>query len=398
MMWNGNPWWSRVWTVQEAVLPPTATIIWGSLSIYFAVLETGARYLCSGNPPPEHSLGFGHLLDDFTHPVCGITYTRTLVNDSPLVKVQRWRYRDATEPLDKIYALFGLFPTSPFPSVQSCDYNTSAADLFTRVTYDLILQEENLTPLIGRRGEPQVTPGIPSWVIDFVCCKDKEKIARKWFQHYYRYKLFKANEESTMNWGLEYDCSEGSLRLRGLRLDVVVNFGDVVTEANDGDLPDEQLCRTMATWERILARFIDLNGDLTPRADDSMQNAFWRAILGGWVLQPDVPGREIKDSDCGLFYNFLRVLQRNELYETIRIMAINQAFFITAFGYVGMGPPTTQKGDQVWILRGGWVPFVLRPRSKHGEYTLVGDAYVHGIMNGEAVDKGEQDWRNISLY
>lgn len=38
--------------------------------------------------------------------------------------------------------------------------------------------------------------------------------------------------------------------------------------------------------------------------------------------------------------------------------------------------------DEVWILHGALAPVLLRPTS-HGRYRLLGDAYVHGIMNGE---------------
>ena len=39
-------------------------------------------------------------------------------------------------------------------------------------------------------------------------------------------------------------------------------------------------------------------------------------------------------------------------------------------------------GDMVCIFQGGPVPFLLR-RTERGEYILVSDTYVHGIMDGE---------------
>ena len=41
-----------------------------------------------------------------------------------------------------------------------------------------------------------------------------------------------------------------------------------------------------------------------------------------------------------------------------------------------------EKGDSVFVLSGGKVPFILRGRDT-GEYRLVGEAYVDGIMHGE---------------
>jgi hypothetical protein len=42
-----------------------------------------------------------------------------------------------------------------------------------------------------------------------------------------------------------------------------------------------------------------------------------------------------------------------------------------------------EAGDVVVILNGGQLPFILREVNNH--YILIGEAYVHGIMDGEAV-------------
>ncbi|KAH6716460.1 heterokaryon incompatibility protein-domain-containing protein [Leptodontidium sp. MPI-SDFR-AT-0119] len=57
--------------------------------------------------------------------------------------------------------------------------------------------------------------------------------------------------------------------------------------------------------------------------------------------------------------------------------------FTTTSGYVGMGPAAMKEDDIVVILYGGRVPFVLRPRDEH--FYLVGECYVHGIMDGVGV-------------
>ncbi|KAF9636440.1 Heterokaryon incompatibility [Lasiodiplodia theobromae] len=57
-------------------------------------------------------------------------------------------------------------------------------------------------------------------------------------------------------------------------------------------------------------------------------------------------------------------------------------FFVTKKGYIGIGPACMQEGDKVCVLSGAIVPFILR--SDGAEHKLVGEAYVHGIMHGEA--------------
>jgi hypothetical protein len=53
-------------------------------------------------------------------------------------------------------------------------------------------------------------------------------------------------------------------------------------------------------------------------------------------------------------------------------------------GYLGFGPPTVQPGDILVVLLGCFAPMVLRPLG-NGDYTVIGQCYVQGLMNGEAL-------------
>lgn len=41
-------------------------------------------------------------------------------------------------------------------------------------------------------------------------------------------------------------------------------------------------------------------------------------------------------------------------------------------------------GDRVCVCYGVDTPFILRPSPEDGLYTVVGESYVHGLMDGEA--------------
>jgi hypothetical protein len=45
----------------------------------------------------------------------------------------------------------------------------------------------------------------------------------------------------------------------------------------------------------------------------------------------------------------------------------------------------TAKGDIISVLLGGATPFVLKPASNN-RYKVIGKCYVHGMMDGEAMD------------
>jgi hypothetical protein len=57
----------------------------------------------------------------------------------------------------------------------------------------------------------------------------------------------------------------------------------------------------------------------------------------------------------------------------------------TERGYLGLVPQEAKRGDHVAILKGGRTPFIVRPRGSSWE--LVGECYIHGVMDGEGFDE-----------
>jgi hypothetical protein len=68
-------------------------------------------------------------------------------------------------------------------------------------------------------------------------------------------------------------------------------------------------------------------------------------------------------------------------------LTVRRKLLVTANGYFGLAPQAARQGDIISILLGCSVPAILRPddRERGGCYRLVGECYVHGIMNGEAM-------------
>ncbi|KAL9574173.1 hypothetical protein ACKAV7_001688 [Fusarium commune] len=75
---------------------------------------------------------------------------------------------------------------------------------------------------------------------------------------------------------------------------------------------------------------------------------------------------------------------------------INHRPVLTDTGYLGMGFDSTQVGDEVWIISGCPTPMVLSKTELEDEYCLVGETYVHGAMQGEAVTD-EVTWERIKI-
>lgn len=68
-------------------------------------------------------------------------------------------------------------------------------------------------------------------------------------------------------------------------------------------------------------------------------------------------------------------------------MTRHRRFFITKDGYMGLGPREARVGDKIMILQGHQAPILARNKGKH--WNVVGDAYVHGIMEGSVFSPGK---------
>ncbi|KAF3043794.1 hypothetical protein E8E12_010341 [Didymella heteroderae] len=76
----------------------------------------------------------------------------------------------------------------------------------------------------------------------------------------------------------------------------------------------------------------------------------------------------------------------------------NRVLFITHDGRLGLGPSVMEGSDEIWIPLGSKMPVILR-RYGNGMFKIVGQAFVYGVMRGEAVQgKSENDFQEITLW
>ena len=106
------------------------------------------------------------------------------------------------------------------------------------------------------------------------------------------------------------------------------------------------------------------------------------------VLEVGRQSKQRTQKQIGL-WNVLESVQVRFSLSRVR----NRRLFITKSGRFGLGIEAVRPGDKVVILRGGDCPFILRSAGE--QYQFVGAAYVHEIMQGEAVTEylanGEQE-------
>ncbi|KAI0418994.1 heterokaryon incompatibility protein-domain-containing protein [Xylaria grammica] len=387
-----SPWWSRIWTVQEATSPKKATVLWGPFSIPWSLMKDAAEKMIRGHYPPAERLDIHNLVGNysfFTAPILGLIWaSKWAVRPHPPLKMLwRFRYRESTDPRDKVYVILNLVAegTNPLPSVLTSDYTLNTAVLYRRVMLDLLRNERGLRPMIGLRGERKSVPGLPSWVVDWSRQPEKFNIASFW-EHSNFWLCYTADRGLPMlDLGAltSPDQGEEVLNVNGVFFDKILVCSGTIAR----DEGEERLYNMVA--EVIAKALVE-----EPRYR-VISEVYWQGALVDIIEGNHVNSEDVIESVSGDAYWRAQMLRYQRL-------------FITENGAVGLGPSQTSIGDEVWVLSGGRSPFLLSPlrvndavlgtRDSSYHYTFRGDVFIPGVMNGEAVGSRIENQRFVHIH
>lgn len=88
----------------------------------------------------------------------------------------------------------------------------------------------------------------------------------------------------------------------------------------------------------------------------------------------------------------------NLFFRAAALGCMGRCLFSTANGRIGLGPKEVRVGDQICVIQNAWTPFVIPPGQGKGCSGFIGEAYVDGLMYGEAFPLVEEGhWGNICL-
>lgn len=392
-----RPWWTRIWTVQEAILPPRCLMYWGPWKLPWDLLDRASEALMDDGPikPPADLTRYErefYASGALAHLTARMRGMRATVNEHALFLFYRWRCRQATDPRDKVYALLGMRRDVQLPSVPSCDYTVDVRTLFTRVTVDLINMYRDLNPLIGRRGALSALPDLPSWVVDWSGSMPNQVHEDFWAHHRRWMSRGYCADRGTFGVGDGLRLAdERTLLLAGVYVDeiAVVEQRQTWGEGDAEGLHDI-LLGGADRWGDLITRF-QRWGAATGHAVE-LPGSWMKAFLGV-ITGRLVPGDPADGDPDDWNVDMLR----------------NQALFITQGGKFGLGPPNARPGQQLWIVGGCRLPVILDkwPGSRTGEvggsercrdFMWVSECFVYGIMKGEAVEGQGHEQVDIRLH
>ncbi|KAI1184015.1 heterokaryon incompatibility protein-domain-containing protein [Nemania serpens] len=393
-----NPWWTRTWTLQESILPPKACVLWGELSIEWETLSSACSNLVSSSFSPV-LYPYLDTLNWLITQVIGLELTKAN-RRGPLDVAFRWAFRSASNPLDKVYGLMGLFEPGSLPRSQACDYRLSPKKLYAMFTVDLIEYRRDLYPLALKYmvTHPDNTEGLPNWALDM-------KGGIQWeiqidgdtcpWYLMHTYNSYNAGGTTILDLNrVQYDQALNTLSLAGFKVDDIA----VAVSKPSEDVPGTSnitcagVAKMVQKWFQIAEDFyrghtwhVPENGPRT------WPEAFWRALIGNLRVDEECqPESQATPEDMEMAKQFVQTGEKNSISYSLFANITRKKLIITTAGMLGFGPHHAKVGDQVWIFHGGRMPFVLRQATGEGcsinDFLFVGPSYVDGIMEGEAVN------------
>lgn len=406
----GNIWWSRIWTVQEVILPRDKTIIWGSRELPWEVLSQAMfTWTTTGTHLLMEVLNEQHFkeMNILSSNVVWINDGRN--TDLPSILVVKWRCREATNLRDKVFGLLGLIRHGTgleFTTRYTCA--SSAADVYSAFTLDAIMAQNSLQPLVldPRLDDENATADIPRWAMDL---KGRSVLAdalfyRDWaHEHYNACNGGPLDQTFLRSTVMQHNGSIRILGVTGVMVDKVQVISPKQCTEPDSDL---QVSKKLQDWYKLAAS--NRLGSLSDSTTTKLKEEFCRLVVGD-ILEPRqnearslMPTEEVLDHVWRFVTEGIRKPGEIWIKEWhMPNQLFDQAFFLTTSGLMGLGPWDTRLGDEVWIFNGGNNPFIIRPRHQcdgKNDFDFVGCTYVQGIMFGEWYQTQVLSPQKVHLY
>lgn len=430
-----NPVFSRLWLVQEVAVAQNATLHCGQSARHYGDLVDAVAMFNSVRP--KISLTFQRYGKSYKE-----LYDRRVTMASRFIEVSANALRitttadketktqrllslealvsylselTSTNPLDRIYAVLAIAKDGPkldektlmtdqsVPDTDNneylkFDYDATVADLYQKFVRLTIKTSKSLD-IICRYWASQATDlpaDLPTWVRPLQSLQpafdnsSSERTDADSLVGLPDHNIYHASRGTVAEAKLPlFPDNSRFLHVRGILLDKISRLGP---RSSEGIIQYEWLelggCKkneTLGTFPddfwRTLVADRDPYGMMVP---SWYKRAFYYCLLHSQTTDMKISWRDINTSrlidecekDSHLVVHFLH---------RVRSVIWNRKFLVCSNnGRIGLAPTAAQEGDSIAILHGCSVPVVLRQKANAWE--LVGECYVHGMMDGDAID------------
>jgi hypothetical protein len=432
-----RPYWSRVWIIQEFVVSPNVFLFCGRDEISYDAWQSACMairylklYLQIGILEYAHReskrrdgrvLTYAKELLDINidkTTTYALIDTRSIYQShldqrpslfSAICRSQTSHKFNAKDDRDLIFALLGL-TSNTVDAKLSPDYDesTTCEEVYTLAARFMVYQGDVDVLSLAQHQSNVNTGGLPSWVPDwrvqtygpfgqipilsgfnvsrfapFSLAISHEQLSKSQVK-LLGYFLSPVELLGTKAW-----CPPYGGKIETLRLNIEPYLESIMT-----------LCQKSNQKLMPLNKFPDPYPHANDRASAEMNIPVSGMEIHGKNLIPRHANNPLDDHTV-LEKGFLGAMEAtrlkdrgpysDETYKYFSMMNLqsDRRGILLDNGLVGTGPTAVEIGDAVVIFKGAKFPYVLR-RKKEGDllyWTLVGPAYIHGIMYGELFEK-----------
>jgi hypothetical protein len=454
IMFLSRSWFSRLWILQEVCLARDIRLFCGRVEFTWYNMTHLMLYLSStvGKPILQNDGKMKYLgLEDEYHEqiqrcvnLPSICTLKILTEESGPVGFCSYEHRVysmiraqflCSDPRDLIYGLRGLCDPVLF---QEPDYGKSVEAVFTELATLSIEFNQDLRILkFVEDSSSRKIKSLPSWVPD---CTAKVHLGN--LQHPYAHRslsrdapapafkeeilIIPAIKIENVTQPLPGIAERGLLDLE-LFLGIVASFsGTYPTHENILDV----LVIVLTAYERNTFPTLDSSKiDYHTMFFDFVQYN----LVQNLIFKRDLPGsqthikslyealRKFDREDTPILPQWSQIESKFYFYDDVlgqpswqghaaqlftsatchgQIFASSVSrIFRTNGNYMGIGRPSIQLGDEIWLTPHSNTPLILRPLPARGDniYEFVGEAYVHGISHGEVVENDPVKFQRIQI-
>ena len=365
-----RPWHWRLWIWQEICLANSSSIVQcGGSTLswidYCNALGCVQKKEWDTDPPYQDLDAFYDHVNNF----CDLAYSSMHETTYTLyILIDKIRNSSCTDPKDRIYALRSLMHP-PEAELIKPDYNKSPSQIYleTFITFTKHFAALNLLRCCNLRNK---LPDCPTWVPNFNELAKTRALPIS----------FASGSRSACETQF---VGEGNLYVAGRIVDVVKECLGLVPAAG-----------SVSEVVREIRHYVDGNDigmDSQYVGGESMLEASCRFIncnvfRDTYDDTQTLPSfREVIDAmKSVMLAQRFELAQRSFRFHYVTEAVRGRKLVVTDAGYLGLVPEETIPGDELCVLLGCDKPMLLRA-TDDGSHEVVGETYVQGLMDSEAL-------------
>ncbi|KAG7005404.1 hypothetical protein G7Y79_00020g049320 [Physcia stellaris] len=400
--WCSNPYWSRIWILQEINLPRKVTLVWSESSFTMdklrgtglwtsrhqrCCLNEGHEYL---NPLNSNYLSAKAALARLAESLQRIEQARTIFaaggsDQHPLSLKHITHGRFCSNPRDYVYGLLGMASyLAPKP-----DYSAPVRQVYTDATL-VVIQRTGKLNILSFARDRFSEYGLPSWASDWSRSNevnanpDANPTLLVFMNGTHAYRASGDTISDVLPSSME------RIGVSGFRFDTVSEVSEVAMGwYDDGD--GKTVTEVLGCYGKFLD--IPLNTSRPYITGGTLEDAFWRTMVVDRIHEPitstyrRATTKDVQDLKLWQKQSESPIPHAPEhLKYSLESALRHRCLFRSTNGLIGLARVGVQAGDLLCLFSGADVPYVTREAGNTDTATrLVGEAYVHGRMYGELI-------------